>query len=314
MSLPACPRRLLIPLLAAVSGILVSSPAWSQSSERIVYASVLDRSGRPVTDLAARDFTVRENNIEREVLRVSPATEPFDIAVLVDTSQEAESFIADFRRGLREFFQAMANRQEIALIGFGERPTVLVDYTRDTRRLEAGIGRIFAQTGSGAYLMEGIIETSRAFRTRASLRRAVVVITSESQEFSNRDSREVLDELRQSGVVLEAFVVAGNTVVSRAAEAGATRQDLTARAAIADQASRERSIAVTEGPRLTGGRREDLVTSMVLGTRLRDLADELSNQYRLIYARPAALIPPTSIEVRSTRPELRVRATRIPPK
>jgi Ca-activated chloride channel family protein len=212
MSLPARPHRLLIPLLAAVSGLLEPSPTWSQSVERIVYASVLDRSGHPVTDLTARDFTVRENNIEREVLRVSPATEPFDIAVLVDTSQEAESFIPDFRRSLLEFFQAMANRHEIALIGFGERPTVLVDYTRDTGRLEAGIGRIFAQTGSGAYLMEGIIETSRGLRTRARSRRAIVVIASESQEFSNRDSRDVLDEVRQSGVVLEAFIVAENTL------------------------------------------------------------------------------------------------------
>jgi hypothetical protein len=53
---------------------------------------------------------------------------------------------------------------------------------------------------------------------------------------------------------------------------------------------------------------------MALGAKLRDLADELNNQYRVIYARPAALIPPTSIEVQSTRPELKVRATKIPPK
>ena len=313
MSPPVRPPRLLTLLLAAVSATLVSTPAWSQSVERIVYASVLDQSGRPVTDLAAKDFTVRENNIEREVLRVSPATEPFDIAVLVDTSQEAESLIPDFRQGLLEFIKAMADRHEIAVIGFGQRPTLLVDYTRDVRRLETRVGRIFAQTDSGAYLMEGIVEVSRGLRTRESSRRALVVITSEGQEFSNRYSREVLDEMRESGVVLEAFVVADKPGVSRAFEVG-DQVSVAAPAGIPDQSTQERALALTDGVRVTGGRREDLVTSRGLAARLRDLADELNNQYRLIYARPSALIPPTSIEVQSTRPELRVRATRIPPK
>jgi len=55
------PHRGLV-LSVALSAIPVS--ASSQSVERIVYASVLDRAGRPVTDVAAKDLTVRENNID----------------------------------------------------------------------------------------------------------------------------------------------------------------------------------------------------------------------------------------------------------
>jgi hypothetical protein len=32
----------------------------------MVYASVLDRAGRPVTEVAAKDFAVRENNTEAD--------------------------------------------------------------------------------------------------------------------------------------------------------------------------------------------------------------------------------------------------------
>ena len=92
-------RRLI--LLVALSAIPVSTS--SQSVERIVYASVLDRAGRPVSDVDAKDLTVRENNIDHGVLRISRAIEPIDIAVLVDTSHNAEAFIPDFRRGLLDF-------------------------------------------------------------------------------------------------------------------------------------------------------------------------------------------------------------------
>jgi len=74
--------------------------------------------------IAASDLTVRENHIDRDVLSVSRVLEPFDIAVLVDTSQDAEPFIPDFRQGLVEFLGAIGNRHEIALIGFGQRPSI----------------------------------------------------------------------------------------------------------------------------------------------------------------------------------------------
>jgi VWFA-related protein len=302
------PRRRLI-LLVALSAIPTS--ASSQSVERIVYASVLDRAGRPVTEVAARDLAVRENNIDRDVLTVSRAVEPLDIAVVVDTSQDAEPFISDFRQGLVEFFRAMSDRHEIALIGFGQRPSILVDYTRDTSRLEAGVARIHAQTGSGAYLMDSIIEASRSLRARERSRREVVVITSDGREQSDRNSEDVFREVQRSGIILDAFVVGGKRAARPAFEAGTPERALSA-AAIPDQPAQERAVALAEVIKGNGGRREDLVTSKALGAKLRELAVRLDNQYRVVYEGPPKLTPPASIEIVTTRPDLRVRVTGIP--
>ena len=54
-----------------------------------MYVSVLDKAGAPVPDLGPADFIVREDNVAREVLRVAPATDPMQIAILVDNSQAA---------------------------------------------------------------------------------------------------------------------------------------------------------------------------------------------------------------------------------
>ncbi len=300
-------RRLV--LFVALSAIPVS--ASSQSVERMVYASVLDRAGRPVTDVAAKDLTVRENNIDRRVLLVSRAVERLDVAVLVDTSEDAEAFIPDFRRGLLEFFRGMSDRHEIALIGFGQRPNTLVDYTRDIRRLEAGVARVFVQRGSGAYLMDSIIETSLTLRSRERPQREVVVITSDGRELSDRNSGDVLGEVQRSGIILDAFVVVGKQQgVGPASAAGIP--DRTGGAASQDQPAHERAVALDEAIKRTGGRREDLVTAALLAAKLRELAARLNNQYRVIYEGPPSLTRPASIEIVTTRPDLRVRVMGTP--
>ena len=111
--------------------------------------------------LTAADFVVRENGLAREILRVSPATDSLQVAVLIDNSQEVRNDLIDLRQGLRGFVNQIDRRHEVALIGFGGPPTVLVDYTRDLKRLETGISRLFARPGTGSYLLTAIIETSR---------------------------------------------------------------------------------------------------------------------------------------------------------
>jgi hypothetical protein len=188
---------------------------------------------------------------------------------------------------------------------------VLVDYTRDTGRLEAGVARVFALRGSGAYLMDTIIETSRNLRAREHPRRHVIVITGEGGELSDRNSGEVFGEVQRSGITLDAFVVVGTQQgVGPASEARLPERPLPP--AAQDQPAQERAVALAEAIERTGGRREDLVTAGTLGAKLRDLAARLNNQYRVIYEGPPRLTAPASIEIVTTRPDVSVRVTGIP--
>jgi VWFA-related protein len=287
----ALPARLTFALVTAA--LLAQIPLRAQIDEWTVYASVVDRAGTPVTGLGAADFAVRENNDAREVLRVSPATDSLRVAVLVDTSQEMRNDLIDVRQGLRGFVTEIDRRHEVALTGFGGPPTVLVDYTRDLKRLEAGISRLLARPGTGSYLLSAIIDTSRSMRKRRDLRRVMIIITTQGPEFSEIGYQTVLEYVKESGAPMHSYVLRREGISPT------------------DPAAQEVELTLAVGTQMTGGRREELLSAMSMTTRLQSLASELNNQYQVVYARPKMLIPPKTIEVGVKRADVIVRAPRV---
>ena len=281
-------------VLLMLAIFLPATPVWAQATERTIYASVVDKNDVPVTGLAQNEFIVREDDQAREILRVSAATEPMHIAVLVDTSQAIEEHLLDVRNALRGFFKQMAGKHEIALIGLGERPTVLSDYTRDFARLDKAVGSVFARTGSGTYILDGIVEVSNGMRRRKAARPHIIVYAARGPEFSERYHQSVIDALRESGATLHTL--------------GLTRQNV----ASSSREEQELAKTVADGTQETGGRRDDLLTPMALADRLLSVGNEIANQYQIVYARPQKLIPPKTLAVTSKRPDVTVRARRIP--
>ena len=109
----------------------------AQAKPTELYVSVLNDKGQSVPGLTAKDFAVREDNVGREILKVEPASEPMTVALLVDDSQAANEGVQMIRDGVHKFINTLSGKADIALITFGERPTILVDYTQDTQKLNA---------------------------------------------------------------------------------------------------------------------------------------------------------------------------------
>jgi hypothetical protein len=259
-----------------------------------MYVSVVNEQGAPVPNLGPSDFIVREDKVEREVLRAGPATDPMQVAVLVDNSAAARDGINDLRKALHDFVNVMmmqpdlTGKTEMALTTLADRPTIVTDYTTNAAELHKGVDRIFSQPGSGTLLLEGIIEICKGIKARESKRPVIVAITTEGQEFSERYHDLVLDPLKSSGASLHALVV------------GPMSRGMS-------DAERERGIVLDEGTSLTGGRRENVLASMGLPAKLKELANELTHQYLVTYAHPESLIPPERITVASKRPGLTAR-------
>jgi VWFA-related protein len=275
----------------AASALIPPASAQAQGRERTLFVSAVDDHGEPVEGLGPDAFIVRENGQRREVLRVSRATEPIDIALLVDNSQAATDEITFIRDGLSKFVAIMAPTNRLAIIALADRPTVFVEYTSDIARLNAGIGRLFAMSGSGMTLLDGIAETARGLEKREGPRAAVVPIVTDGIEFTNRYSRDVVETLTRAGAALH---VVGMGTFQHTEE----------------HAIRERSFLLDEGPRTSGGQRVTLLAPNALPSSLQRLARELSSQYKVVYGRPDSLFGFDELEIASARPGVTMRGTR----
>lgn len=265
--------------------LFISSAVLAQSAERVLYVSVWDEKTRaPITGLGPDAFAVREDGLAREVLRVTPATSPMSIAVIVDNSQAATPTIADLRRALAAFVKSIDGLGPVALVSVADRPTILRDYTTDQKQLQDAVGRVFAMPGSGATLLDAVVEVSKGLAKRETDRAAMVIITGENREFSNRHYREVLEELARGGAMMHALVLSGP---------GGTALD--------DEA-RNRASVLDLGPKASGGTREDILTSQAFEVKLQELAAILKSQHRVVYARPQTLIPPEKVAVSAAKP------------
>jgi hypothetical protein len=286
-------RRAALPaLLLAVLAASLLSPAShlsAQAAQRSIYVSALDEKGAPVPGLGPTDFIVREDGQAREVLSVGPADDPMQIALLVDNSQAGEQYVRDYREALPAFINAMTSggaKHQIAVITMAERPTIAVDYTTDPAMAIKGAQRIFSFSGSGTYLLDGIIETSQGLAKRAAERPVIVAVTTEGPELSDRQYQAVLEPLKFSGAAFHVFIL-GRPVNS----------------------DHDRSVVLNQGSSQTGGRYETVLIGTALSGRLLQLATELRNQYKVTYARPPRLVPPEKVTVTAAKPGLTMRAT-----
>jgi VWFA-related protein len=291
-----------LPATAVLSLLLFTSLAMPRLQERAstsgartrdVYVSVVDSKGAPVQGLTVTDFTVREDRAAREVLKAGPATASLTVALLIDDSQAITSMIQPLREGLSAFIDRLQGKAEIAFITFGERPTTVVEYTSETPLLKKGVGRVFARPGAGPYFLDAVLDASRGLQKKEAARPVIVAVTVEGIEFSNLHYQTVLEAVERSGATLHVLAIG-------------TPAD-----SLGDE-MRNRNMLIAEATERTGGRREQVLADSGIPGRMKLVAEELLNQYVVTYSRPETLIPPSRIEVSTTKPGATARArTRV---
>ena len=276
--------------LATALTALHHAPAAAQteSREQTLFVSAVDDQGEPVDGLGPDAFIVREEGVRREVIRVSRATEPIDIALLVDNSAAVQDEITFIRGALTAFVATMAPGNQIAIIALADRPTIFTDYTGDAKRLAEGIGRLFPMSQSGMTLLDGIVETARGLERREAPRAVIVPVITDGVEFTNRYSKDVVAAARNARAALHLATI-GTFYHSD------------------DHSTRERSFLIDEAPRATGGQRISLLSPHGLDQAMQRLARELSSQYKVVYGRPQSFIQPERIDVSSAQPAVTMR-------
>ena len=283
----------------SIAGLSAMTPRQAGTHEgvtRAVYVSVLDKNDVPVTDLGPNDFVVKEGGKTRDVVEAGMANVPMRIALLVD-----DNGTGIFRYGVVKFIERLQGRAEFALSTVNGQNQKLVDYTADVNLLTAAIGQLTARPGTndGGQLLEGIFETAKDFQKRPTRRPVIVVLTVGGEEHSTLPAHHVLEELLKSGAALHVFAINSAAIRPTAAVSrpGALLEE-----------NMNLSEVLGDGPKQSGGKREEIVAAPGVVVGLQQLAEALRTQYAVSFSRSD---PPKSgdkISVSVKRSGLTVRA------
>ena len=262
-----------IALASVASFALQNVPAGAPARTNTVFVSVTHETGAPVTDLTAQDFSVKEDGKDREIVRVTTASEPLQLMIIVD-----DNGTGLFRSGLVQFVQSLQGRAEIAVSTVYGQTQRLVDYTTRVDTVVGAIATLSARPASndGGQLLEGIFQASKDQQKRSAGRPVIVALTVGGEEHSTVPAHQVLDQLAQSRSTLYVIQVA-NSVLRPTVPITQSRQLL--------EENLNLSEVLGQGPKQTGGWREEIVAATGIVGGLRQLSNELKSQYSLAYAR-----------------------------
>jgi hypothetical protein len=299
-------------VLAAVLmlGVVAGMDARTQGADKSLFVSVVDANGRPVTDLTAAEFAIREDNVMREVVAVKRATQPLYIQILADTTKQsgavgmmsrndtaggASELIRDIRSSLTslvKYVSEAAPEAQMALMEFGQAAIPVVNFTNKTADLEKGVTRLFPKPDAASVLLEAMISANKELEKKPSPRKAIIVLNIEpGDEQSREQPKEILESFRKSGASLWAVSV----------QRGELKNPT-------------RDLILNNLTKITGGRREFIVGQSAIENWLKVFADALLAQYELTYKRPDAKTPASQVLVGITRQGLRTHANNFAPK
>lgn len=259
-----------------------AAPA-AQARTRTIYASITDKTGAPAANLTAADLTLREDGQAREILSIKPSTTPIALALLIDNSHVTQGMTQELRIGLSGFVTALLKLSPdttMSIATFGDRPTPVRDFTSSAAVLTKDTGRVFPVTGAGAYLLDAIIDATKALKKVDAPRKAIVAFVDESgEEFSNAVRQQVFDAVKASGASVWIVVLQSGGAATETTE------------------GRDRSAVIGDLPRQSGGTTITILNKQGFADRMTRLADLLGHEFEITYGRPDQLIPPSKLEL-----------------
>jgi Ca-activated chloride channel homolog len=103
----------------------------------LVPMTVTDPMNRLVTGLDRDNFQVFDNNVGQTIKSFSTEDAPVTIGIVFDLSGSMTSKFLRAREALNDFMQTCNPQDEFFVVGFNDRPAVIVDYTSDIDDVEA---------------------------------------------------------------------------------------------------------------------------------------------------------------------------------
>lgn len=183
-------------------------PTFRVGSEEVVmHVRFSDRIGRSVTDLRPEEITILDDGQPQKLRRLFFSEEPFDLALLLDSSVSTTEAMPQIRIQSADFASRIPEGNRLLVLSFDSEVYVDCDWTADLGKAEDAIRNIESnEKANRTVLYEAVTVAAEKKFKREAPRKAMVLYTDGIDEGShNVSQKESLTAIEESGILVYAI-------------------------------------------------------------------------------------------------------------
>jgi VWFA-related protein len=267
-----------------------------------VFATVTDRDGRLVTNLAKDQFEVRDDGKLQPIVVFDNSPQPIQLIVLLDVSGSMSGNLPLLRSSCKALFAELGHDDVARLGTFGTEINLSPEFTHDAATLEAALPDAI-YSNAPTPLWRAIDKAMSSFDTKSDRRRVVMVLSDGKDEdvhFSHMVTQvDVIDRARGEDVMVYGVGLRSRMLPTMGL-------GVSGMAAAMSESLPDPGLARTAEE--TGGGYADVLPRNDLGAAFARIVREMHSQYLLGYDPPKRDGKQHKIEVRVAGKGLEPRA------
>ena len=227
----------------------------------LVPMTVTDSMNRLVTGLEAPNFEVFDNNVGQVIKSFSTEDAPVTIGIVFDLSGSMSSKFARARKALSEFLRTSNPADEFFVVGFNDKPAVIVDYTSDVDDVEARM--VMLRPENRTALIDAVYLAVNKLKDGKYDRKALLIVSDGGDNRSRYTEGELRRVVRESDIQIYSIGIFDTYAPTTEEELG--------------------PLLLTDICEMTGGRMFRVSDLGDLGDIASRISAELRNQYVIGY-------------------------------
>jgi Ca-activated chloride channel family protein len=246
-----------------------------------VVATVVDGKGRTVPNLIVDDFIIEEDGQPQTIRHFLPSADlPISIGVVLDVSGSMESKIRTAQRAIDRFFSVIHKDDEVFLMTFTIRASVIADFTSDRTTLRNAL-LTGVNVSGGTALYDSLYQALQKVQEGRYDKKAVLLVTDGEDVNSLTRFDKALQYIREAEMLVYSVGIKGAPVFDLGADLPSSNSGSRAR----NHTTVDMSVLNQFGE-ASGGRAWEIAEAAFgrnMDAALDTLAAELRSQYSIGY-------------------------------
>lgn len=200
-------RWCLLPFLAA-SILHAQDDGVFRADARLVvlHATVLDRSGRLVTNLPQTAFRTYEDGVLQQLKLFKREDVPVSLGIVIDNSSSMKNKQEKVKAAAKELVAASNPQDEVFLVNFNDDVYRDTDFTSDPKKLEEGLAKFNCMGGTA--MRDALQAGIRYAKAKGKHdKKVIVLVTDGDDNMSEATLEEVVREAQQREVLVYAIAL-----------------------------------------------------------------------------------------------------------